>query len=344
MNDAFRDPQFLAGLAMARGVSPDQALQQAALFQEQQQNAMRKQTEFENQQYMQQTLPQIIGKLSQLPNPMAQLEALVEAGIPPQDAALLMERMGLANQQKSSAKGVGKNIDNEVGKPLSATELRSNLGVLKEHNKAAQNAERELRLLEDSAEAFNQFDESTGEWSGAGTILSKLPLPKFAENLLFDDQAQIAKQKIDKLNSQLFQNRLQALGARGTDTAKAEILKGLPQTSLTKEARQDLLNTKKRENYESILRSRFFNDWAKTHNNDLTGADNEFAAFISEHQDELLNKDGMPNKKLLDDLKNIALGGSVEQPTENKLNNYMGKFTADEIRAAIARKEAARGK
>lgn len=343
MNSAFQDPQFLAALAMGRGVAPDQAIQQAALFQQQQEDAMRKQAEFENQQYMQQTLPQIIASLNNIPNPIGKLQALVNAGIPAQDAALLMERLGLVQNQKMSNRVEESETTNNIAKPLNATELRNNLGILKDVNKTAQNAERELRLLEDSADAFEQFDKNTGNYTGAGSLLSKIPLPKAAENILFDEQAQIAKQKIDKLNSQLFQNRVAGLGARATDAAKAEILKGLPQTNLTKEARQDLLNTKKRENYESILRSRFLNDWAKANNNDLTGAENEFSAFINEHQDELLTADGKPNKKLLNDLKKIASGS--EPITQNKtLEEYVGKVTPEQVRAAIAKKLAMEGK
>lgn len=342
-NSAFNDPQFLAGLAMARGVAPDQAIEQSALFQRQQEDALRKQIEFENQQYMQQMLPQIIGGLQNIESPIGKLQALVNAGIPPQDAALLMERLGIAATQKMSNSNQEPGVINNIAKPLNATELRNNLTILKEANKTAQNAERELRLLEDSAGAFKQFDESTGDYTGAGSALSKIPLPKIAENILFDEQAQIAKQKIDKLNSQLFQNRVAGLGARATDAAKAEILKGLPQINLTKEARADLLNTKKRENYEAILRSRFFNEWAKANNNDLTGAENEFSAFIDQNQDKLLTSEGNPNKKLLDDLTNIAKGGQAPA-RKNTLEDYVGKVTPEQVRAAIAKKLAMQGK
>lgn len=339
MNSAFQDPQFLAGLAMARGVAPDQALQQAALFEEQQQNTLRQKQMYDQQQYMQQVLPQIIASLNDIPNPIGKLEALVNAGIPAQDAALLMERLGMVQNQKMSNRIEDQSITNNITKPLSAAEMRNNLTILKDTNKLAQNAERELRLLEDSADAFKQFDQTTGKFTGPGSLLSKIPLPKAAENILFDEEAQIAKQKIDKLNSQLFQNRVQGLGARATDAAKAEILKGLPQTNLTKEARQDLLNTKKRENYEAILRARFLNDWAKTNNNDLSGAENLFSEFIMQRQNDLLNPDGSPNKKLIQELKNLASGVNVTKQ-QNNLDDYIGKVTPDEIRAAIARKQA----
>ena len=336
MNNPLYDPQFLAGLAIARGQPADQAYTQAALMQQQNEDNQMKQAEYERQQYFQQALPQILGQIANLPNPSARLQALVENGVPIKDAALILERTGLGGSQESSGfSQVGQ--ENAEPRPiLSAGEKRINATMLKDFNQVGRNAERELRLLEDSEEAFQDFDKNTGYFTEAGGLLSKLPLPKGSENVFLSTEGQTAKAKIDKLNSQLFQNRVAALGSKGTDAAKKEILQGLPSIGLTKEARDDLLATKKRENYEAILRARFFNEWAKTHGNDLSGADNVFSDFVGNVS--LLDESGRPNKALISQLSEVAKEG-MNVGGAGLNTNDDGGYSLEELLAEQARRK-----
>lgn len=331
MNNPLYDPQFLAGLAIASGTPANDALQQAALFQNEQQNQQMKQAEYQRKQYIDQALPQILSQLNDIPDPTMKLQALVEYGVPIQDAALILERIGAVgnNNINKSMEGI-KNSSSSMPEPrkLSATELRTNSNTLRDLNNIRRNSEKELRLLEDSEQAFEDYDKNAGYFSEAGSLLSKIPLPKFAENLTLNESAQTAKQKIDKLNSQLFQNRVAGLGSRATDAAKAEILKGLPQTSLTRDARRDLLDTKKRENYDNILRAEFFDQWAKANGNDLNGAEGAYSDFINSV--DLLDENGNVNKKLLKMIPGVV-NGDLELENEGEDEEYTYEEVLKEI-------------
>jgi len=237
-NNAFSNPQFLAGLAMIRGVPADQAYGQAALQIQQQQQAQIAQQEQQRRQYALQNLPQIAQKIQGLPLQEAFGE-LVGIGLDPKEALLILQSLGKQEQNKVETFTGPNNVryqsivNPETGeleaKPLpgqsnnmvnlSPAEIRINAQKLKELDESGRNAQRELRLLEDSDKAFEKFDQNTGSYTGPGTLASKF-VPKGVENLLYGEDARTAKQEIDKLNSQLFQNRVAALGAKGTDTAK----------------------------------------------------------------------------------------------------------------------------
>lgn len=334
-NGFLNNPKFLAGLAMLRGQPADQAWSQAAFQSYEYQKLLNDQAQLERRNYIEQLLPNIIRNLN-ADNPREALSDLVAAGIPAQEAALILERLGLG----------GRQISQGITQPaLTTSELRVNATQLKDLDNLARNAERELRLLEDSASAFDEFDKSSGSLLGAGSVGSKLfgYLPSFAENI-YSPEAQAAKQKIDKLNSQLYQNRVQALGARGTDAAKKEIKKGLPSTELTPDARRDVLTTKKRENYEIILRDKFFNQWAKAFGRDLNGAESAFNTFIS--MNDLLDGAGNINKNLLSLIPQFiaqvdSMDSGLENPNDQSMDTLYNDFadvSLDELLKEKARR------
>jgi len=321
-NDIFNNPQFLAGLAMMKGVPAHEAYSNAALQVQQMEKAKMMQQELQRQQYATQMLPQIASELSGLA-PEEAFGKLVESGLDPREAILITEKF--SRQAPKSETFTGPNnvryntqINQETGaleaKPIAgqlgisggdenqiptAAEIRINANEINKLGETARNSMRELRLLEDSEKAFEDFDKYTGQYTGPGTVVSKFA-PKALENSLYNKEAQTAKQKINKLNSQLFQNRVKMLGGSATDTAKEEILKGMPSVELNPEARRDLLQTKKRENYENILRSKFFDEWYKTHNKNLAGAEDAFSSFVNSSQ--LMDENDNINKALLNQI------------------------------------------
>lgn len=353
-DNVFNNPQFLAGLAMIRGVPAHEAYVNAAQQVQQMQKAQMEQQAFQRQQYAMQALPQIAQKLYNSP-PQEAFQELVNIGIEPKEALVLLDAIQ-KQSMPDTFKGPGdvqymKSFNRELGeweaKPLrgqmsentpapTSSEIRTNNNEITKLRQNARGAARELRLLEDSAKAFEDFDTSTGENIGAGTLVSKL-LPNKVDNLIYDKKAQTAKQEIAKLNSQLFQNRVSALGGSATDAAKQEILKGLPTTELTKEARNDLINTKKRENYEQILRSKFFDEWYKTNNKNLTGAEDAFNAFLSGR--DLIDQNGNLNKSLLNEIpQTIKFGENIDWNNRNNqidLESLANSVSIEDIKAAL---------
>jgi len=73
---------------------------------------------------------------------------------------------------------------------------------------------------------------------------------------------------------------------------------------LTPEARKDLVNTKKRDNYEQILRARFFNEWAKLNNKDLNSAEDAFGSFLNSA--DIIDENGKINKELYNQIPTIV--------------------------------------
>lgn len=374
-NNNLYDPQFLAGIMMMQGRNAGDALSQAAITSHNMQQAQMQQQQYAQQQFLAQQLPQILSEVN-TENPHEMFNALIKSGIAPNEAALIIDRLrpSAASTASNIVSGQGgvkyeKYNDPQTGalnlrkipgqdavvkNPLSVSELRVNATKIRDLDNEARGAERELRLLEDSEDAFKQFDAKTGKWTGAGTATSKIVsnyLPKGAENLAYNQEAQGARQRIDKLNSQLFQNRVQALGARATDAAKAEIVKGLPTVELTPDARHDLIATKKRENYEQILRSKFFNEWAKKNNRDLNGAEVAFGEFVTSGQ--LLDAKGNVNRELLKQIPAVVSQyldeGSSQSATaqtmygEEGLEDIYAQFEERSLEEALAEK-ARRGR
>lgn len=323
--DLLNNPTFLAGLAMMRGAAPHNALMEAASANQQYTQNELQQNEFRRKQYLAAILPDVIKNLS--PNPQEALSTLTQVGVPPQEGALILERMGIGGRRNLST-------------GISAPELKANIQTINNLEKQAQFAERELRLLEDSEEAFKDFDKNTGSWTGAGSVVSKTlsMLPKAAENIAFNKKAQTAKQEIDKLNSQLFQNRVVGLGSRATDTAKEQIIKGLPTTDLNPEARKDVLQTKKRENYEQIVRARFFKEWANTYNRDLSEATKAFDQYLE--QIPLLKENGEINKDAVKSIPAFLSGGMPVKASEKPTMD----FNNVSLEALLAEREARKGR
>lgn len=337
------NPQALAGLAMMRGASPFDALTQAAMAVQQNRAAQMEQQNAAKAQYLQQALPEIIQGLDPQ-NPQEALSKLAAAGISPQEGALILERLGVGGRGKGRA-GLSAGAETSAGLPLNNNELKVFSNTLQTFDNQARSAEKELRLLEDSEKAFNEFDKNTGNWTGAGGALTRSLsfLPKVAENAVYNKNAQTAKQEIDKLNSQLFQNRVMSLGPRATDAAKEQIVKGLPTTELNPAAREDVLKTKKRENFEQILRSRFFSEWSRLHGKDLNGAEAAFSDFLESVP--LLDERGKINKNAISEIQNfIGQSSNKSQITTSASpvspKNNIDQFRDISLEALLAEREA----
>jgi hypothetical protein len=344
--DITNNPTFLAGLSVMRGTPVDQALAQASLMQQQKQAQQQQmlqqqmqQQQIMRQQQMQEQLPQMLQQL-QGKNPQEVFVALRTAGLDTKEAATIAKYVGqvpaasqlqmfagpgnvryqiISNPEtgEMEAKPLAGQIPVNSKPKLSVSEMRINSSKLTQLDNDARAAEKELRLLADSDKAFKTFDSNTGSYTGPGSLASKF-IPKGVENIIYNKKAQTAKQEIDKLNSQLFQNRVAALGARGTDVAKQEIMKGLPTIMLNPEARHELIATKRRENFEQILRSKFFNEWAKQNQKDLNGAENAFAELVSSV--DLIDSQGYPRRELLQQIPEIINGFADNErpPLETK--------------------------
>lgn len=311
------DTLSLAGLLRLQGVPEKDAYVQAAGI-----NRQREQSELERLKYEQQQ--QAMMRAAEILQSGGTLSDLLMAGVNPQSAAAIYEA-NKPNPLTNTFAGAGGVRYEAVQNPetgsvearplagqvmkepvrLSAGELRINAMKLKELANDARTAEKELRLLEDAQEAFNELDraQGTGTLTGAGSIYSKLA-PNFADNIALTKAGQAAKQKVDKINSQLYQNRVQGAGARATDSFKEEVKKGLPSYQLQPEARNSVLQTKARENLEMLARSRFFSEWVKRNNKDLNGAEDAFNAYITNAP--LLSPDGRINKEILKDIPNVV--------------------------------------
>ncbi len=188
---------------------------------------------------------------------------------------------------------------------LTQAEVRINKTKLKDVNSDARAAQNELRILEDLEKAFDKLDKNSGGFTGSGSIAAKTAtnIP-YTPNLLYNEKGQSALEQIEKNNSLLFQNRIKAAGARATDAFKSEVKKGLPTASLTPEARQEVIQTKKRENFEQILRSKFFTEWYKQNGKDLEGAEDAFISFVN--QAPLVDENNNLNKPLLEQIPQIV--------------------------------------
>lgn len=370
-NNNIYDPMFLAGLAVMQGAPFSEALNQAAMTTYNLQQSQAAQQEQQRTQALSQQLPRLLRE-TDTQDPYALFNTLIQNGIAPNEAALIVERLrgpqnSMVNKANTFSGPGGIKFESftnpETGRlesreipgqreainvrPLSVSELRINSTKLKDLDNDARNAEKELRLLEDSEEAFRDFDKSAGveSWTGAGSIVSKY-VPKGVDNIFYNKNAQGAKQKIDKLNSQLFQNRVAILGARGTDAAKKEIIKGLPSIELTPEARRDVLDTKKREGYEQVLRSKFFNEWSKRNNKDLNGAEVAFGELLN--SESLISAEGKLNKNLLKNIPSIVNEYVSEStsflPTENSSEEQVEDIYAqfEELPLAALEAEKAR--
>lgn len=373
---ALNDPIFLAGLAVMKGANPGDALTQAAMMQRQQQQDQMQQAQFEMQQQQmlmsQQDQQRRMAVEQNLPKILESLR-----GKSPQDAFLALRTMGMSTEEAGAiASRIAPQSDmftgaNNVryqtvtdpntgqmkavpvpGQEMGAVETRSpqevkmNLESLQKYNDAANIAQDELRLLADGEKSFKKFDENTIGITGAGSLVSKI-LPTFAQNAIYNEDAQTAAQEIEKLNSSLTQNVVKSLKGSGTMSDKdiEMISKGLPNLGITPDARASVFKTLKRKNYEPIIKSQFFNEWARQNNKDISGAEYAYNQFIGSN--ELLDDRGDINGNLLKSIPNVvnsALSGNPivgTKPVEAKKKTRLRDFSIEEL---IAEREKRRKK
>lgn len=216
---------------------------------------------------------------------------------------------------------------------LTPAEMRVNAIKLKELDNAASGASQELRLVADMEKYFKEFDEATGIGSnvGAGGIASKLT-PKWGENIIWNEKAQAAAQEISKASSQLFESRVKS-GGQGLShvSAQEELKKSMPSVELRPEARNNLLQTKKREILSNLLRSKFVHEWSKLNHKDLAGAEDAFTSFIDTAP--LLKENGEINKELIKNIPNIVKDYFKEEDLETSQNTMSNKSTDTSVPA-----------
>jgi hypothetical protein len=341
------DPIIMAGYGIARGQPISEAITQASALQHQQADSALKQQQIETEKQQNARVELLSQYLSSI-NP--QLGALY--GGDPRNAGALFEALN-PNPLKDTFKGQGgalykaeKNPETgtlkasliEGQRPeqseLTAAEKRTQATEKAEFARAAAAGTKELRILHDLEKAFKGYDEASAAHTRAGGLIAstkKLPfLNEEQTNATLYNKKQLTyKNEIDKLNSQLYQARIASVPA-ATDVFKVEVEKGLPRTSVTKEARDEVIRSKKREVAQAIIRNKFFNDWAKFNNGDRTGAE-DAVRYIEDNYD-IVNERGEINKELLKQLPFLAAellaqekGGNFNSNSFSQSNNPLNE-------------------
>lgn len=305
-------------------------------FKLKQQQYLDKQNEKQN---IKKQLPQLIRQLEGK-DPKEIFATLIDVGVEPEQAGQIASYLSKNQEQKigdnqftgadsiryettRDANGnlIARPIPGQINKQraeLTPSELRINTMKLKELDNATSGAQQELRLIEDLEKSFKEFDKATGINSnvGAGSFVSKMT-PKSLENVAWNEKAQSAKQEIAKVNSVLYQNRIKAAGGAGGNIPfQEEVKRGLPTIELQPEARNQLIETKKRETIASILRGKFFHEWSKNNHKDLSGAEDAFTSFVNTAP--LLKENGEINRGLVNQIPKIVKEYFKEEGIESE--------------------------
>lgn len=354
-----------AGLLMASGMMPQDAYVQAARMTREQEMANLEKQKYEQQQQQALQLAQLLqggegaGNFDQM-SPQQKIGMMLQSGVRPEAAAAMVQAM-TPNPLQNTFKGSGGmlyqaktnpqtgELESQVipgqapeFQPLSAAEKRTQAAEKAEFARAAAGGSKELRILEDLDKAFEGYDKHSG---GAGLTAGgffastkKIPgiLNEEQTNALLYNKDQLKyKNEIDKLNSQLYQARLSSVPAKmATDAFKSELEKGLPRVSITADARKEIINSKKREIVQSIVRNKFFNDWEKLNHGDRTGAEDALRQLESEY--EYLDENNKPNKDLMKKLPSIVkqlymqeatggAGGSMQPSSQEQVGDLMNE-------------------
>jgi hypothetical protein len=325
MNNPLYDPQFLAGLAIARGQPADQAYTQAALMQQQNQDNQMKQAEYERQQYFQQALPQILGQIGSLPTVEAKLEALTSNGASLKDALLLLQSMGTGEAMQPSQRALTPAEIMQSAKRVEATRQQGDA------------AQQKLRLFQELEDAYTEYDEDVGKKFGAsesGGILAKIT-PDVAQNLYLSEKQLAAKDKIEKVTETLA-NIMAIETGNPTDDARRSARSSIPGLEKKPEARKSFLGKLKPETAAKALKGTFEETWRAQHNGDLSGAEEVFQKFIKNNINNILDKKGELKDEAIEAIKSLATTGEVKT---NKIESYIGKYTQKEIEDAIRKAE-----
>jgi hypothetical protein len=358
------DPIANAGMLIMSGMLPrDAYVQGARMAREQEVGEIERQKQ-QVQQMQQLQLAQLLqgggqdaGGFDQM-SAQQKLGALVGSGQRLGDAAAAVTALQ-PNPLQNTFKGPGgalyqastnpetKQLESKVipgqmpeGTVMSAAEKRAQATEKTESSRAAAGAAKELRILEDLEKAFENYDKTSNVFTKAGSFLSSTKKAPFLNEeqtnaAIYNKKQLTYKNEIDKLNSQLYQARLGSVPAKmATDVFKQELEKGLPRTSITPEARKEIIKSKKREVAQSIIRNKFFNDWEKLNKGDRTGAEDAMR-YIEENY-EFVDENGRPNKTLLKELPRLVkelyaqeIGGD-NPPTQSELTpNLMSEDEFD---------------
>lgn len=359
MNDkfanAFSNPQFLAGLAMIRGVPADQAYGQAALQLQKQEEITKAQQDNQRRQYALQQLPLIAQKIQGLP-PQEAFGELVNIGVDPKEALLILESFNKQGQNKAETFTGPNNIryqtivNPETGEieahalkgqnindqpTISREELRANVETIKNLNKDAAHSQEELRLIEESEKAIQDFYENTGSNTSSGTLISKFT-PEKLDNIVYNKKAQAARQIMRKLTQGLLQNRQEAAKGAGSDFRTEQTLKGLPSFDLQPEAMKELIHNLNKQNYTRILKAKFFEEWYKNNGKNLSGAESSFANLIN--STDIIDKNGKINKDLYNKIPNIVQDYANPERANMNLGQGLNNFSLEDLIAERKRR------
>ena len=194
---------------------------------------------------------------------------------------------------------------------IPATVQRITAQTLKQLDNEAQIAKEENKLLPKSEESLEQMKEATSTFTKPGTLASKLVDEyKFLENIIYNEEAQKARQEIEKNNSLLIQNRA-APGTNPTDASRQIIASGMPRTTIQPEASAEIFRSKREQNTDKELRSKFIHEWVKQAGGDINGAQDAYNEFI---RDKELLKNGKPNYEIMKEIPSAVYHYITETP------------------------------
>jgi hypothetical protein len=222
------------------------------------------------------------------------------------DERKMVNRLNEAKINYYNNKGNGS-----IKSAIPATVQRITAQTLKQLDNEAQIAKEENKLLPKSEESLEQMKEATSTFTKPGTLASKLVDEyKFLENIIYNEEAQKARQEIEKNNSLLIQNRA-APGTNPTDASRQIIASGMPRTTIQPEASAEIFRSKREQNTDKELRSKFIHEWVKQAGGDINGAQDAYNEFI---RDKELLKNGKPNYEIMKEIPSAVYHYITETP------------------------------
>lgn len=239
------------------------------------------------------------------------VDYLDQAELRKQEKLLNDAKINEMNAKSATFSNFG-NINGQVKAPVPASVQRIAAQTLKQLDSDAQIAKEENKLLDNSEKSLEQMKKATNSFTKPGSIVSKLANKyKILENLVYNEQAQQARQEIEKNNSLLIQNRA-GPGTNPTDESRKIIASGMPRETIQPEASAEILISKRQQNTDKELRSKFIHEWAKQTGGNINGAQDAFNEFIRDKV--LLNENGKPNYDIMKEIPSTVYNYITETP------------------------------
>jgi hypothetical protein len=314
------DPLVLTGLAMMKGGGFANAMSEAATTNYNLQQAQKIQQEQQQAQFMAQRLPQVLRDL-QGKNPNEAAAMLAELNIPAQDAALILERLGIGAPNSKPMMFTGADDmqyetykDPQTGRlvsqpipgqqmpqPKLTNEEQKRVSAATTQRDAAKSM---LDLIPKAKEAYKILQDETGSWTQPNTLLSHATTPDAQEQsttsmvtnyAAYSAKAREAKQILSKIGSHLVQDAVKAL--KGSDTRGSVFLEkimkqGIPDSNLGPKAFEQLLNEFEEAGKYAQARGGFLGQYA-----DLKGTLNGAQSAFDETWNQNASSDNAMQEK-----------------------------------------------